>query len=193
MKIYLKQKSKELFTAEFDIVKDENVIGNVFVQGKLTSMEAKTTIKLQGTEIVMIPKMKLFTGRYRSYNITINNALCGSIYQKKVKNGFFSSAYINTLEYNGKEYMDEGNGMGTSHLEGMVETEKGYEVTIYNDMFNFEIECGEELEDLYKTLVYTIYKYLVGIFYSGSQTVRYFKPGEKITNSVQKIYFRSWK
>lgn len=41
--ILLKQKSKELCNATFEILQNDTVVGNVFVVGNLVSMEAKIT------------------------------------------------------------------------------------------------------------------------------------------------------
>ena len=180
MKVLLKQKSKELYTADFDIIKDENIIGNVFVQGRIGSMEARTTIKLPNAEIVMEPRGRASRNQYRLYNITINNDEHGYIYQRKYKTGFLAWEYKHVLEYDGNEYIGEGNGIGTSKLDGMIKNENGYELTIYNDMYNYDVECSEGNDDLYKTLIYTMYKYLIA----------YYKPGQKVTKSVQKIYFK---
>lgn len=37
-KLLFKQKNKELYSAEFEILENNNVIGNVYVKGKLGSM-----------------------------------------------------------------------------------------------------------------------------------------------------------
>ena len=39
-KILLKQKSKEMYSAEFEILENDNVVGQAFIKGKLSSMEA---------------------------------------------------------------------------------------------------------------------------------------------------------
>lgn len=183
MKVLLKQKSKELYTAEFDLIQNEKVMGNVYVKGRMTSMEATVTIRFQNREFVMEHCKKRERNQYRFYKITSNNEEYGTIFQRKYKTGFMSCEYRPILVSNCSEYEINGNGIGRIDLQGLVKNEKGYTLTIQNDMYNFDIECSDNIDELYRTLIHAIYRYIIA----------YFNPGEKVSKFISKRYYREIK
>lgn len=190
MKVLLKQKSKELYSAEFDLIQEEEIIGSATLKDKVTSIRfPNVTIKVQNKELNMIPANKRAKDQSVAYQIVSGNEECGFLYKKKYKTGFLSAEYRPTLEWNGNIYEWGSNGIGKSELEGIVKYDNGYDVTIHDDMHNFVIECNEDIEELYRTLILTMYKYATGRT-STSATSLYYKPGVKYTNSVQKIKVR---
>lgn len=178
MQFNIKQKSKELFVAEFDIIENEKNIGKISVKGKLNSFNPTVLIEFKDKKISMEPKLKWINGKSRFYKIMSNNNEYGAIYEKKHKIGFLTWKYIPTLEINGTEYEMGSVGVGESDLEGLVKTDKGYNLTIYNEMYNYNIKCKDDVDEALRTIILTIYKY--GIVY--------FKSGQKMTNSVRKVY-----
>ena len=89
------------------------------------------------------------------------------------------------------KYIDvkDGKLVSTNDKIQIVKYDNGYDVTIQDDMHNFVIECNEDIEELYRTLILTMYKYATGRT-STSATSLYYKPGVKYTNSVQNIKVR---
>ena len=192
MKVLLKQKSKDYYSAEFDLIQGEEIIGSAILQDKMTSIKIPIiTIKVQNKEIIMKAVKKREKGQSLCYQVLSGDNECGFVCRKKHKTGFLSTEYRPTLEWNGNIYEWGSNGIGTSELEGMVKYDNGYDVTIYNDMHNFEIECNEDIEELYRTLVLTMYKYATGRT-GTSTTSLYYQPGVKASKSVQKVKVR-WK
>lgn len=181
MKIRIKQKSKELFVAEFEIIENENVIGNVFVKGALNSVIPNLSINFKDKNIIMEHHFRGLSGQPRFYKIMCDNSEYGSIYEKKYKTGFLSYKYVPTLESNGKEYQMDSIGVGKYELDGLVKTDNGYDLTIYNEIYNYNIECDDDLEEALRTIILTMYRY----------STIYFKSGEKTTKSVRKVHFKA--
>ena len=72
-------------------------------------------------------------------------------------------------------------GVGKYELDGLVKTDNGYDLTIYNEIYNYNIECDDDLEEALRTIILTMYRY----------STIYFKSGEKTTKSVRKVHFKA--
>ena len=178
MEFNIKQKSKELFVAEFEIIENENILGKIAVKGKLNSFNPEILIEFKDKKITMQHHIKVIKGHSRFYKIMSNNNEYGTKYEKKHKIGFLTWKYIPTLEIDGKEYEIGSEGVGEFDLEGLVKTDKGYNLTIYNEMYNYNIKCKDDIDEALRTIILTIYKY----------GITYFESGKKRVNSVRKVY-----
>ena len=149
------------------------------VKGKLNSFVSTTIIiKFKDKEITMEHQIKIEKGKSGFYKITSNNNEYGIAYRKKHKIGLLTWKYVPTLLINGKEYDVNSEEIGEASLEGLVRTENGYHLTIYNETYNYNVKCKDDIDEAIRTIILAIYKY---------GTV-YFRPGQKMTNSVRKIY-----
>ena len=178
MEFNIKQKSKELFVAEFEIIENENSIGKIYVKGKMNSFNPTIVIEFKDKKIIMEHQKRVVKGKSRFYKIMSNNNYYGMIYKKKHKIGFLTWKLIPTIAIDGKEYEMGSTGVGDCSLEGLVKTDKGYKLTIYNEMYNYNIKCKDDIDEALRTIILAIYKY----------GIMYFKPGQKMTNSVRVVY-----
>ena len=55
MYLELVQRSKELFTADFDIVEKNSTVGSLNLKGKLGSLDANISIQYRGNEMTLTP------------------------------------------------------------------------------------------------------------------------------------------
>ena len=187
MKYFLRQKSKGFYSAEFDLYKNEEIVGNAVVKGRLSSIEADVTLKIENKNFEMKHSMKHKFGQTRFYKITSDNQDCGVAYQKRTRKKLIFTSFEPTLEWNGNVYNWDSEGIGTSDIEGAVKYENGFDATIYDDLYNFEMECSDDIEEAYRTIIFTMYKYVTG------RTIyldMYYKPGEKLLKSEHKIRMR---
>ena len=72
MKVLVKQINKELFEANFDIIENDEVIGNLNLKGNLGTPEVKLTGKLYDKEFNM-ERTKQTREKFRPYSISENN------------------------------------------------------------------------------------------------------------------------
>lgn len=96
-KILLKQKSKEMYSAEFEILENDNVVGQAFIKGKLSSMEAIVDGTFHNKNFSLRFSNKVLTGsskKFRPYNIIENENLTGEIFQTVFKKNFFLNMNI---------------------------------------------------------------------------------------------------
>lgn len=86
-KLLFKQKNKKLYSAEFEILENNNVIGNVYVKGKLGSMYVNIVGTFLGKDFSLVfanEILKHSSKKSRRYNIIENNNVVGG----NISNGF---------------------------------------------------------------------------------------------------------
>ena len=179
MKVLVKQINKELFEANFDIIENDEVIGNLNLKGHLGTPEVKLTGKLYDKEFNM-ERTKQTKGKFRPYNIIENNAVVGEVYQAEFKKSWFSSKSYTRCIYNGQEYNSYGVAISNGKvIEAIFNNEKQIaqcenDTTIYNELFNFDIYCNMQ-EEVFISVLTVISRYIIG----------FYKAGEKVTESVR--------
>ncbi len=180
MELKIEQRLKELYSADFNIIENDSVVGNIHVSGSaLYPIPVSIKIQFKDQEILMNYNSKGITDEQRLYKITRNNNEYGSTYEKKQKTGFLSYVYYQMLETNGKEYQLGYEGAGECQLEGVTKTDKGYDVIIYDELYNYIIKCSDDMEEAVRSIILTAYKY----------GIAHFNPGEKITKGKRCMHF----
>ena len=189
MIIDIKQNDKTLFEANFDIVSNKNILGNINIKGKLGSMEGYLngvynnipfSLKYSGNTLI-----KNKNNRFRPYQVIESNNVVGEIYQSNKKTGIFSGYEYKTLIYNNNIYNQFGIGLGKEtkcpiylNDEQIAEIEK--ENTVYNDLHNFKLYIKNE-EYSFISILFACYMYINACF----------KPGTKIKESVNRYYSKT--
>ena len=180
MKVLLKQVNKELFSANFELLEDDKIIGTLFLKGSLGSPEVKLTGKIYDKEFSM-KRSKGSKGKFRPYAIIEDNNIVGEVYQAEIKTGFFSYKAYRKCIYKAKEYntydvaiLDNKCVNSTYYNDSQI-AQYYKDTTIYNDLYNFEIYC-QNSDELFIIVITAIYAYITG----------FYKAGEKRTQSVTK-------
>lgn len=183
MIIDIKQKNKEIYEANFEIISFNNIVGFINVKGKLGTWK----ISLNGiyNNIPFEFKYKHLSLRerikkFKSYQIFVSGNRVGEVYQTDNKEGIKYS--YNELIYNGDCYKEYGISLGdvSKNLiylndEQVAQIEK--EDIVYNDLHNYRIYIKNNDYALV-SIVIACYMYINACF----------EPGVKVTKSVVKYY-----
>lgn len=186
MIIELKQKNKELFEANFEILQNNNQIGNINIKGKLGSMEVKATGVFSNQELELNYKGER-NGQYRPYNITIDKKEIGEIYQCNKKTGLFSSYDYIELLYNSKKYIEYSIGLGKEggklpiYLNDEQIAQIDTEAIIYDDLYNYKLYIMNN-ENALIAIIIACYNYINACF----------EPGVKQEKSIYKNYSKTF-
>lgn len=185
MKLILKQIEKDLFSANFEILQDNNIVGNVSLKGELVTNEACLVGTLYGKTFELNCVSKFFAGsneKFRPYNILENNDVVGEIYQTEFKKNIFSKYEYDKCIYNQKEYNLYSVGLGEKIVDMLyqdniqiAQIEK--EGTIYNDLHVYDIYSINE-DSAFIAVLFSCYMYVIACY----------KAGEKVVQSVKKTY-----
>ncbi|MCC2239563.1 hypothetical protein LKD72_12610 [Fusicatenibacter sp. CLA-AA-H213] len=208
--IQLKQIKKDMFSAYFQIIDTETrevpvkiqgksetmtqyskVIGGVWVEGKLGSMEAKVHIEMFGKNFDLN-----FNGYgyhsthldektykvFRQYEILENGGLMGKIHQVDLKRSWLRISSYLELQYGDDLLEAYGVSKGTdAHTciyqgeEQIAQIEKS--TIIHNDLHSYDIYASDQLSAI-EAVLFSVYGYVISCF----------KPGEKVTKSYCKYY-----
>lgn len=178
MKYLLKQVSKELFSADFEILENNIVIGTLNLKGHLGTNEVKLTGKLHDKEFSM-KRQHGEKGKFRPYSIIDEENIIGEVYQTEIKLGFFKSkvykkCILNNEEFNsyGISFEDKGINCIYDNAKQIAQYENSN--TVYNELYYYEIFCKEEKE-LLISIFFAIHGYIIACY----------KAGEKVTKSVR--------
>ena len=93
MELLLKQKNKDLYSGEFEIIDNNQIIGTISFEGQLGSMEVNLNGSFYDKTFSFECTNKLFAGtkkKFRTYNILENNNVVGNIFRSMIKNSLFS-------------------------------------------------------------------------------------------------------
>lgn len=186
MKVLVKQINKELFEANFDIIENDVVVGNLHLKGHLGTPEVKLTGKLYDREFYM-ERIKQSKGKFRPYSISENNNIVGEVYQAEAEQSWWkkmlsSKPYFKCV-YNGQEYNSDAVAIVDNKvIAAIFNNEKQIaqcenDTTIYNELYNFDIYCNTTEEVLISVFIIS-FRYIMG----------YYKAGEKVTKSVRTMY-----
>lgn len=91
MELLLKQKNKDLYSGEFEIIENNQVIGNIYFKGQLGSMEVSLNGSFYDKSFSFECVNKFFPGpkkNFRPYNILENNNVVGNIFSINNKKYF---------------------------------------------------------------------------------------------------------
>lgn len=184
-KILLKQKSKEIYSAEFEILENDSVIGQAFINGKIGSMEAIVDGTFNDKSFQLKFANKILTGsnkKFRPYNIIENENITGEIFQTAFKKNFFSKYEYIKCNYNEEEFKLYSIGLGSKSVcviykNDIQISQIEFSNVIYNDLHDYTIYIKND-DNIFISILLNYYLYVVGKF----------KPGVKVTKSVVKYY-----
>ena len=95
MEFLLKQINKDLYSAEFEILENDKVVGKISLQGKLGSMEASLDGSFYDKSFKLDFVNKFLSGndlKFRPYYIIENDNIIGEIYQTCFKKSILSES-----------------------------------------------------------------------------------------------------
>ena len=188
-KLLFKQKNKELYSAEFEILENNNVIGNVYVKGKLGSMYVNIVGTFRGEDFSLVfanEILKYSSKKSRRYNIIENNNVVGEIFQTVFKKNIFSGYSYIDCKYYDEEFKLYTIGLGNKcvrviYKDDVQISQIGTSNIVYNELYDFDIYFRNKKDDFISVLL-NCYIYGIG----------FFKPGVKVTKSVVKRYYKSF-
>ncbi len=178
MKCLLKQVSKELYSAKFEILNNNSLIGELNLKGHLGTNEVKLIGKIFDKEFSM-KRQHGEKEKFRPYSIMEEKKTIGEVYQTEIKTGFFKSKVYKKCIINNEEYNSYGIGFDDKGINCIYDNTKQiaqYENSsmIYNDLYCFDIYCKNEKE-LLITIFFAIHGYIIA----------FYEAGEKVTKSVK--------
>ena len=180
------QKSKDLFSAGFEIINAEREVGHVYLQGKLGSMEAQISGVFNNVTINMSYgnesdlELKITS---RPYTIFISNLKDGVIYRARSKASIFKQFDFQQMIFKNTVYnlypISFGKDGGKSPIycgnEQIAQVNK--DCIVYNDLHDYHIYAKDDYAAKI-AVIFCIYMYINAGY----------KPGEKVTKSVAKTY-----
>ena len=182
----LVQRNKELFTANFDIVEKQSVVGSLDLQGKLGSLDALITMNYRGNLITLTPGVRDFDiiakKPFRPYTIAVNSTHKGIICQTEIKTGILSKIEYHQIEMSGQIFEMYPIGFGNEGAKNPIyvgNDQRGLiekDCEVINDLHNYKITCVDELSAI-TSLLFASYMYVNAAF----------KPGVAVTKSVHKV------
>ena len=184
-RILLKQKNKEMYSVEFEILENDSVIGQVFIKGKLGSMDAIVNGTFHNKNFSLKFANKVLPGsnkKFRPYNIIENKNITGEIFQTIFKKNFFSKYEYIKCNYNEEEFKLYSIGFGDKQVcviykNDVQISQIEFSNVIYNDLHDYIIYIKDD-DNTFISILLTYYLYVIGKF----------KPGVKVPKSVVKYY-----
>lgn len=184
-KILLKQKNKEMYSAEFEILENDSVVGQVFINGKVGSIDAIVDGTFHNKNFSLKFANKVLPGsnkKFRPYNIIENKNITGETFQTVFKKNFFSKYEYIKCNYNEEEFKFYSIGFGDKqvcviHKNDIQISQIEFSNAIYNDLHDYTIYIKDD-DNTFISILLTCYLYVIGKF----------KPGVKVTKSVVKYY-----
>lgn len=181
--ISIKQTKKDLFSAEFDIIQDNNKVGYMKLIGYLGTREGNWEINFLDYNIKTRKAPGLSkTKRFRKQNIFIDDLEVGNIYQTCTGNWFNTGIDYHYINLNNREYELYPIGLGKEvksplYSEGKQVALIKKDLLVYDCLNIFDIYAIDKQEALISVLM-CAYMYLIA----------YYEPGKKMIKSVQKGY-----
>lgn len=184
MYLLLKQKIKNLYSAEFEILEGNKIVGNFLLKGTPVSMETYLSGNIYDKNF-SFNYINTSATKYKLYDILEENNKVGQIYQTKSKGNIFSKYDYVKCFYKNKEYNSYGIGIGKKAVScvyknniQVAQIEK--DGLVYNDLHNFDIYTNN-IEDLYIALLISCYLYINSCY----------KPGVQVKKSYSKTYSKT--
>lgn len=185
------QGKSETMTQYSSVVQYWKVIGGVWVEGKLGSMDAKVHIEMFGKNL----DLRLYGSGYcnthldrkaykifRQYEILENGGLMGKVHQVDLKRSWLRISSYLELQYGNDLLKAYSVSKGTdTHIciyrkeEQIAQIEKS--TIIHNDLHYYDIYATEQFLAI-EAVLFSVYGYVISCF----------KPGEKVTKSYCKYY-----
>jgi hypothetical protein len=188
MQVLLKQKNKDLYSGEFEIFNQEELIGNIWFNGSIDSMEANISGTFYDKKISLNFVSKILTGtnkKFRPYKIIENNNIEGEIFHTEYKKNIFSKYGYTKCLHNQKEYELYSIGLGKKSVcclycgeQQIAQIEK--DGIIYNDLHNYDIYSIDK-DGAFIAVLMSCYMYITSCY----------NPGIKVTKSINKIYSKT--
>ena len=180
------QTRKELFTAEFKILRGGVNVGNVFLKGTLGSREANVIVELLGVtyelhrdvwQISPDPKMIKY---YRPYKVSIlpKTKQLGVVTYVERKIGWFKTRTYLSFTSGSDVYEGYSLGMGREgfktpiYLKDKLIAEIDSDSIIDNEYYKYMVYCKKN-EYSVPAILMAVYSYIIGGF----------EPGEKVYKS----------
>lgn len=184
-KILLKQKNKEMYSAEFEILENDSVVGQVFINGKVGSIDAIVDGTFYNKNFSLKFANKVLPGsnkKFRPYNIIENKNITGETFQTVFKKNFFSKYEYIKCNYNEEEFKLYSIGFGDKQVYAIYKndiqiSQIEFSNVIYNNLHDYTIYIKDD-DNTFISILLTCYLYVIGKF----------KPGVKVTKSVVKYY-----
>lgn len=190
-KIIIRQNTKGLFNAEFDILlKNGEKGGNINMQGILGSREGRFQIAYEDRQVTLFPAKRreiieyadsiIKNAPFRPYKVLENNSV-GMMFHDQIKTGFFKSAGYHFLQFAGMGYYLYYVGFGEKGIcapvykGNMQVAEIRKECTVIDDLHIFHIHLQQTV-DLLAAIILCCYMYVI----------TYYRAGERSKKGVQK-------
>ena len=178
MELLLKQKNKDLYSGEFEIIDNNQVIGNIYFKGQLGSMEVSLNGSFYDKSFFFFFVNKFFPGpkkNFRPYNILENNNVVGNIFQSIIKNTLFLRSYYHLCTYNNKEYISYPIGLGKKTISAIYcdntqIAQIEHDNTVYNDLHNYTIYC-ESRDTAFISILIACYTYIIKAYKAGQKVI----------------------
>lgn len=188
------QTRKELFTAEFKILRGGVNVGNVFLKGTLGSMEANIIVNLFGVtyelhrdtwQVSPDPKMIKY---YRPYKVCIlpKTKQLGVVTYVERKIGWFKTRTYLSFTSGSDVYNGYALGMGKEgfktpiYLKDKLIAEIDSDNVIDNERYKYSVYCKKN-EYSVPAVLMAVYSYIIGGF----------NPGEKVYKSKRIVYSKT--
>lgn len=188
------QTRKELFTAEFKILRGGVNVGNIFLKGTLGSMEANIIVNLFGVtyelhrdtwQVSPDPKMIKY---YRPYKVSIlpKTKQLGVVTYVERKIGWFKTRTYLSFTSGSDVYNGYALGMGREgfktpiYLKDKLIAEIDSDNVINNERHKYIVYCKKN-EYSVPAVLMTVYSYIIGGF----------NPGEKVYKSKRIVYSKT--
>lgn len=185
------QRTKALFSADFDIVHKGRIIGHMLFQGRLGSMEGVWTIQCLGRTVSMERCSAGEAGAvdewtFRPYAVSVDGSEAGAVYQTRHRAGLFRSFDYHRLQLLGTTYVEYLIALGKEggkcpiyvgdRQAALIEKDS----VVYNDLHHYHVTAAGEEPALAAVI-------LCGYMYANAA----YKPGQKVTKSVEKDYSKT--
>lgn len=172
----LVQTNKELFAADFNIVENGLIIGNMSLEGRLGSREGNITIDYNSHNILLTPGVKGLEihakSPFRPYKITINDVVKGIICQTECKTGLFSKYDYHQIEMDNKAYEMYPIAFGKEGAKnpiyvdgrqtGLIEKDS----VVVDDLHTYKMTFTDDFTSIL-CLIFSAYMYVCTAYESG--------------------------
>ncbi|MCD8142957.1 MAG: hypothetical protein LUD83_06750 [Clostridiales bacterium] len=188
MILELRQTRKELYSAEFVVLRSAQEAGAVQVEGKFGHREAVIRGSLYDAafELRYGKSSAIRSKAFRPYKISIDGIETGVVYQTEEKTGPFKSRIFHQMVRNGRtleRYAVALAGERTkypiycgSEQVALAESDR----TIYNDLFHYRIYAPDADSSL-TALLFCLYMYINACYKPGKKAIRSVATGAFVT------------
>ena len=172
MIIKIEQTNKEAFSANFNIVAENRVIGSANFRCKSVNIDGEWNIEFMGRQVCMKRVIKGPSKSFRPYEVVINGNKCGWIYQTDYKTGFLKPRiYHHRLNINGTVTDIFPIGFGEDIKSPVYCSENQValvekSLTVYDDLHVFDVFSLNE-SGAFSSILLSFYMYSSGYYKAG--------------------------